>query len=498
MHSQLNKELLTWRGWFLADPVSGRPLTLAAHTKHTHMLSLYASAERAQMAATLAGMNSAQIESACVEDFLAQHQNFLKEIQCAILIETPTRAITINPGSAHACPEGFLEVDDATEELFDEMQSRGFGERTANPALDYDEVPGPFRYALAERGKLVSGLETEPYLTIWGDSVIPMESLGGVVAPLEARRQGKTQVLLRQVLGAMRERGTPLSTITTPFSYPFYRRAGFEYAFLRRRYTFPPQLLLGLKDVPSSLRYYPGPRRELAVPYQLAILYELALAPMFQGYARRTPFQWASHLAGRNTDVYIWDGPEGPCAYAIIAVTPHHIAIRELLATTDIGLQGLLKALASLDSQTQELVWDAVPTYHLDRWVVEPDRVKTELTPEGTFRIIDIKTAMETRRFHWTGEGHIALSIEDNVCEWNTGTWTLSFDQGHAQATRVPTILSESDCGSLDVRAFGLLYAGSIRAEEAVRYYGARLSTKQQDLLDRVIFNRQPLLLESF
>jgi predicted acetyltransferase len=354
----------------------------------------------------------------------------------------------------------------------------------------------PFRYALAERGKLVSGVEAEPYQTVWGQSLIPMESLGGVVAPLEARRRGKTQVLLRHVLGAMRERGTPLSTITTPFSYPFYRRVGFEYAFQRRRYTFPPELLLQLTDVPGSLRHYPVSRHQPTLPYQLAILYELALGPAFQSYARRTPAQWASHLAGRNTDVYVWDGPAGPCAYAIISITPQHITIHELLATTDLGLKGLLKALGSLDSQTHELVWDAVPTYHLDRWVAEPDRIKIQLTPEGTFRLVDVKSAIEQRRFHWKGTGHIALAIADNVCEWNAGTWTFSFEQG--QATVLPEIMSEHDVGFLDVRTLGLIYAGAISAQEAVRYYDARLSPQQQQLLNGIFLDRQPLLLESF
>lgn len=433
----------------------------------------------------------------CVREreFLSSHQSLLSDDKLFVQIEAAGRILS---RTQRVEAEGFFEVDAHTVDPFSDAQARAFGTAAALTKPQTEGTgPSATRYGVAQDGRLVSGLETLHYRTVWGGKTIPMEILGGVFSPLEARRKGHNRDLLRGVLDRMRQRGTPIASITTPFSYPFYRGAGWEYAFKRVRYSLSPNVLLQLPKREGSARHYEYSAPLGVVPLELDILYALALRPNFQGFALRNPAQWAARLSGKRTDAYIWDGPNGPSGYAIIAINHEDVTIRELVATDDDGLLGLLRMIGSLDSQTTKITWDALPIYQLDRWVGEPERVKAECTPEGMFRVVDIKQAMEHRQFPEGGSSAIAIHLHDDLCDWNAGLWSLNFDgaRGGAEPLSGPP---PDDTGFLDIQTFSALYSGAITAHEAMRYYGAQLSHEQAELLDDKFRGHRPLLLEWF
>lgn len=110
-------------------------------------------------------------------------------------------------------------------------------------------------------------------------------------------------------------------------------------------------------------------------------------------------------LKGTLTDAYVWDGAQGPEGYMILSVAQDRMDIRECLAVSDDAFLGLLGAMGSLDSQTDQLVWDALPGTALDRWVSAPDQLKIAQTDQGMFRIVNLPAALEARRLRWPGAG---------------------------------------------------------------------------------------------
>lgn len=494
----LDPHLNQQKGWLVLDD-DGQTAWLwpDSETPGNKSVRLFATRDRAQTAAQLAGRPQATVVELSVHKLFQSFNSLIRDPKAAALLEMPGRLISLTDPAEGGTGDGFLEVDARTEKAFDDIQGRGFGERQASSLPQWESDDHPRQYAYATDNRLVSGLESQLYQTVWGSTVMAMESLGGVVAPLEARRQGKTRLLVQQVLAAMRERHTSISTITTPFSYPFYRRLGWEYAFSRLRHTFPPEILLGAPKRPGSLRHFRWNPETGAVPLDLAVIYELALKPTYQGYARRSIRQWATRVTGTLTDTYIWDGPQGPSGYMVVAVMPDHIGIKELVAVDDDSFLGLLRTMGSLDSQTDKIVWDALPDHAIDRWTAEPDRVTTSVIPQGMLRIVDVKQALEQRPYPASLTGALTVQVADDLCDWNNKTWLLEFRQGHLEVVQ----RSENDAGTahMDIRTLALVFAGTFTATDAMRYHSAQLSPEQARLLDRAFASQtRPLLLEWF
>ncbi len=495
IESLYHPEQLSWEGYLVLAGNPAVPVEVPHPLRnHECLIYLYSTMQRALSAAALAGVPDAAIVKLTLQELVQTYAETATDMPRTLVAETPW-GITCIGGSEPPPADGFLMVDNTTEEAFDDIQGRGFGERSDESRDQWDEGPESRRYALAHKGRLASGLETQYYRTIWNGALIPMEGLGGVVAPLEARRHGHTRELVRHTLSDMRDRGVPISTITTPFSYPFYRRLGWEYAFSRQTLTFSPTLLQELPQRPGTLRHYPYHPASGSIPWELALLYELSLKERYQGFARRTERQWFDRLKGTLTDAYVWDGAQGPEGYMILSMAKDRMDIRECLAVSDDALLGLLRAMGSLDSQTDQLVWDALPGTALDRWVSAPDQLKIAQTDQGMFRIVDLPAALEARTLRWPGAGTATFRVEDPLCEWNQGCWRVEFAEGR---TVVKRAADDPQAGAITIQALSLIYAGTISAQDAVRYGGAALSLAQQELLTRAYRGQEPLLLESF
>jgi predicted acetyltransferase len=495
--SQPGHHLPNFSGFVPLIPSNRQPLTFSdPEVVGRRVLYLFSTPERALKAAELADLSNPEVAAFSLDQIMDRYGDLIRDKVSVVLLETPHSLGRFVPLGNPAPSDGFVQIDESTEDAFDDIQGRGFGERRHALYADWEADEEPRRFALRDQGRLASGLEAQYYDTLWGSTHVPMESLGGVVSPLETRRQGKNRELVREVLGSMRERGIPISTITTPFSYAFYRRLGWEFAFARPQFTFPPTAMLTLPKQNGQLRHYRYNPATGSAPLELALIYELALSPTFQGYARRNVRQWHERMQGNLTDTYVWDGPLGPSGYMIVQVQADHIAIKELAAIDDNALLGLARMMCSLDSQTDKVVWDALPHTPILRWVDETGLIKVQIVDQGMFRLVDVKAAFEARPVNPAMKGGtLALSVDDPLCEWNTGTWQFEFAQGQVHVSPAG---SHSRAGQIDIRALGLIYANAYTARDAVRFGGATLSEPQIELLTQAYAGKEPLVLEWF
>ena len=88
--------------------------------------------------------------------------------------------------------------------------------------------------SLAEK-KLVSQIMATPFLVNFWNQTFEMRGIGYVSSYPEFRKQGRIDKLMKQVLEDSYDEGVQLAYLA-PFSYPFYRRYGYETAFLQIRY----------------------------------------------------------------------------------------------------------------------------------------------------------------------------------------------------------------------------------------------------------------------
>ena len=402
-----------------------------------------------------------------------------------------------------AAPGEFRRPRPEERAAFEHLQRRGYasGEGTLHPAPPREEATAPAQGDDGARGVFVAGRPLagaylKRYQTWWGPDELPMESIGGVVTLPEARRQGYTAALATGLLADMRERGIPISTITSPFSYAFYRQFGWEYAFPRLRAAFPPQIGIVSPRAPGNSARFVQTEHEGALPGEIDGVYRLVARTRYQGMAVRTPELWRRLLRGERTYAYVWDGEDGPAGYAVCAVGEHdRLQVRELFATDRTALAGLFGLLANFDSQAERIEWDMPPDVRLDLLVREQHDLELSWQPQGMFRIVDLAAAVSGRTAG-TVSGQVCLRLLDDQAPWNQGPHAITWTEGQARVS--PSGGGPAaDQAVMDQRTFAQIYAGSITPAQAVELGRAELGAGALMILTAAyVTGRPPLLLE--
>lgn len=399
---------------------------------------------------------------------------------------------------------------------FDHLQTRGYLQAggTLEPPLPpgSESAPGPgpetlwdpateTRRALFVDGVPKAGLYLNRFTVRWGDRDLRMDGIGGVVALPEARRQGHTEAVLAGSLADMRERAVWLSFITTPFSYRFYRKMGWGYAFRRTLYTFPlTQAQAFAKRATGEARFVRVAEASLTageVPEPLDTVYRTALFPRYHGLAVRTARLWRERLTGERTYAYIWEGPSGPSGYAILAPREDELRVREFVWADRDALFGLLGLMGNFDSQARRIRVETAPDVRLDALLPEQGEVSASAETRGMLRLVDVPSAFEARDFAGIREPlTVRLNLTDALAPWNQGAWDL-----RAEAGRVIVTPARGSPGlpaaRLDIAVLSSLYAGDLTAGEAATLGLGEMDPGALDALNRLFAgSTRPLHLE--
>ena len=415
------------------------------------------------------------------------------------------------PGARERAPGEFRCLRPEEREAFEHLQRRGYASghgtlhaaaarrlETGPPAAEQVTDDGARGYFVG--GRAVAGAYVKRYQTWWGADELPMESVGGVVALPEARRRGYTAQLMAGLVGDMRARGVAISTITSPFSYAFYRRMGWEYAFQRVEAEFEPALVAPLAEGARGMaRFVQCAPEGDAVPEDLDRVYRQVMRARYQGAAARPAGLWREHLRGERTYAYVWDGPEGPAGYTILSVKRDDVLqVRELFAVDRPALSGLFGLLADFDSQAKKVQWNMPADMRLDLAVPEQGDLAMRWQAEGMFRIVDLAAALAARTYGDTA-GHVSLRLMDRQAPWNRGPFDVTWSGGRAEARPARGGAAPEDGAVMEQRTFAQIYSGAITPEEAVRLRGAEIGAAARRVLTSAfVTGRPPLLLEWF
>lgn len=347
-------------------------------------------------------------------------------------------------------------------------------------------------------GQPVAGAYLKRYTTWWGDDELPMESVGGVAALPEVRRLGYTGRVMAGLTADMRERGIPISTITTPFSYAFYRRMGWEYAFRRIAASFSPAVAARLAGGEAAeARFVQCGVEADWLPVAIDAVYREVMRRRYQGGAARPPELWRARLRGERTYAYVVDGERGPTGYLICALDGGEtVRIRELFALDGRAWRGLWHLIANLDSQAERIEWDMPPDVPLDLLVSEQHDLKLRWRPEGMLRIVDLHGAVQGRRAG-SLSGRVCLRLEDDLAPWNGGPHEVEWTEGRAAVRAGSGSATAAQTAAMDHRTFAQIYAGAVTPVQAVAAGRADIGAAALPLLTAAyVTGRPPLLLE--
>jgi predicted acetyltransferase len=313
---------------------------------------------------------------------------------------------------------------------------------------------------LEEDGARLGLLLARGQPVFWGGRPVPAGQISGLSVAAEHRGRGVATELLRAYLAEVHDRGAALSTLF-PAAVHLYRQAGYEYAGTWTLYEAAARYLP--VSWPAGYRAQPvGTGDPTPLQERFALV-----APGRNGQVDRDADWWRDFLlgdrAGGPPQVFLVDGPDGPDGWAILTVSTDvsstevrtSVQVIDWGAASEGGWRSLLTLAAGFSSLEANVVWKGPDPEPLALLLREQD-LRQVRQVRWMARVVDVPGAFAARGYPSGLRGRITLGVDDDVCPWVDGTWTIEVDGGEGKAVRV------GDDADLRTNAAGLaaLFAG--------------------------------------
>ena len=347
----------------------------------------------------------------------------------------------------------------------------------------------PLHLILFEDGKPVASAARSTMTENVRGTRYPCGGVWGVAVHPAARRNGYARRLLGELLGAMREEGSALTTLY-PFRESFYARLGYANFPQPRMVTFAPQALLPLL------------RMDLEGAVEMLLIADgvEAYLNFLERYQRRchgfglfdreqtadrlreSKRSWLAlaRIAGEVAGVMTYE----------IKGDPRRMLALNFYYDDHRGRYLLLEWFARHTDQISEVELKLLPGELPETWLPDFDpQYRPGYSPMG--RVLDVARLGGMT----VGPGEFTARIRDEQCPWNQGVYTFRADDGRLEVT--PGATGDATC-ELTISALSALIYGTHEPETfALRGWGAPTPAMQVTL--RTMFPPLlPFLHETF
>ncbi|MGH2774471.1 MAG: GNAT family N-acetyltransferase [Actinomycetota bacterium] len=305
-------------------------------------------------------------------------------------------------------------------------------------------------------------------LTVPGGE-LPAAGVTIVGVPPTHRRRGILRDMMRYQLEDVHRRGEPLAILWASESN-IYQRFGYGTAarmsfinILKERTEFldstPAVGQVNLLSPEDSMRALPP-------------IYDRVRAKT-PGMFRRDETWWKEHTLYDHKDVRygesplfraVWNHDGDVQAYATYRVKPDWdddvgaptgiVTIRELQATSPLALREMWRYIFGIDLIARIKAYCQPLDDPLFFMMAEPRRLQSQIEDGLWLRVVDVRGALEGRSY--SADGQVSFALQDDLCPWNQGRYTLEVKSGEGRLTEAPGDVD------LEVRArdLGAIYLG--------------------------------------
>ena len=269
--------------------------------------------------------------------------------------------------------------------------------------------------------------------------------IGDVVSPPENRRKGYIGQMLTFSLQEMRERGMLLSALW-PFSYPFYRKYGWEAVSAFKQYTLKPDLLQSSDQIRGEfVRLTADNFSQLDKIYQLHHShYDLEL---------KRDTSWWERIIEQNKKgekyVYLWEEAGEARGYIIYSIKvvnkggdDKELLVREMAAADYTAYRQLLRFLYYHDSQVKTITWSAPLNDPLGKILPSPWIDQHQYKAGAMFRIVDVEGIFNGITYPAGPELILYFTINDSIAPWNNGNYRLEVRGGKGRCSKVVSVVT--------------------------------------------------------
>lgn len=325
-----------------------------------------------------------------------------------------------------------------------------------------------------QKGQMACVTHLNPYTISLRGRALPTSYIVGLATHPAARRGGVGGKLLTAALREMKRRGHYLN-ILMPSKAGFYQPYGYELYCHQWKETMPLEALRPLTDRTVRYAFVNSPDQW---PY-LAAVYG-GYTKHLSGYALRDEASWRSHIEAQLAEGNIavcFDGDQ-PIGYAFYNLGEPTIISGEFVYTCRKGKRGLLGYMYNHRSQGEAFQWNE--GMHDQSYRFYPDgKQGHETMPFMTGRIVDVKGALE--ELPYKADGSVTFRTEDPLADWNTGTFTLSVNDGKGAVTSAADADAQVSMpiGTLALLAFGAMDVDELVFNEKIQGSDKALETLQ-------------------
>lgn len=319
-------------------------------------------------------------------------------------------------------------------------------------------------------------------------------AMGGVAAVStwpEQRRGGLVKRLLTHALEQMRSSGQTVSCLH-PFSFPFYRKFGWEIYVEYKKYV------ISVDKLPTKAVIEGRIKRNVQDTKQLNAMY-LQYAQKFNGTLVRDVEWWGNRVlkAGVQTAVFYAENgdPEG---YVLYKVQQRELFCDEFVYLSERARTALWTYFANHDSMIEKGTFGFIPADDSLPYLLTNPRIEQEIIPYFMSRIVDAPAFVEQFPFQPSAVGsEVTLALTDTYAPWNDGMWRLSVsEQGQGRLEPVhENTEAQLQC---DIAALSTMLIGYKRPQQLFRWGRLTGSAEAANVLDRVIPVAQTFLMDFF
>ncbi len=286
---------------------------------------------------------------------------------------------------------------------------------------------------LCDRGRVIGGLGLLQLGQWYGGACVPMVGIAAVGIAPDYRGKGAAIALMQNMLKELHAKGTPLSVLFSA-AQPLYRKAGYEQAGTLCTWEIATSSI-ELRDAllpiePISLD-----------PTEFAALYQQQ-AQQINGFLDRNSAIWQGLLESQkdiSPYAYRLGTVAQPEGYIIVWQQPesdhNRLVVKDWVMLTPTAIRRFWSFLAAHRSQIEMIQWRSAPIDPLTLFLPEQNNVKIRSLTRWMLRIVNVRQALEIRKYPKGIEAELHFEIQDPLLPANEGKLILTVANGIGTVT---------------------------------------------------------------
>ena len=326
-----------------------------------------------------------------------------------------------------------IPADSTEVQQFGQVLAQCFNSPPSEESVYLDRIGRENVRILCDRKRVIGGLGLLQLGQWYGSARVPMVGIAAVGIAPDYRGKGAAIALMQNMLQELHAKGTPLSVLFSA-AQPLYRKVGYEQAGTLCTWEIATNSI-ELRD--DSLPIEPVSLD----PTEFVSLYQRQ-AQQINGFLDRNSAIWQGLLESQK-DIppyaYRLGTAAQPEGYIIVQQQREgdrcRLVVKDWVLLTPAAVRRFWSFLAAHRSQIEMVQWRSAPIDPLTLFLPEQNNVKVRSLTRWMLRIVNVRQALESRRYPKGVEAELHFEIQDPLLPANGGKLILTVADGAGSVT---------------------------------------------------------------